>query len=323
MRMRTETSSEGTFHAAEHEQNVRAKTAGSLARFERSSRSLAGGVLSGIRRVARPYPLFFESGHGARVVDVDQNTYVDYGLAWGPLILGHAPTEVVEAVSRQLRRGFTFGAQHDLEYAVAERLISLIPCADSVCFSNSGTEIVQVALRLARAATGRRLVLKFEGHYHGWSDSILASYHFTPEQLAASGGHAIPVSLGQVPPQETIVAQWNDFDAVERIFQERGAEIAAIICEPILCNSGCIPPDPGFLEGLRGITRDRGALLIFDEVITGFRVHLKGAQGLYDVEPDLATYAKAIGAGTALSALGGKARYMDLIASGRVVHGGS
>jgi len=271
----------------------------------------------------RPYPLFFSSGHGARVTDVDQNTYVDYGLAWGPLILGHTPAEVVEAVSRQIRRGFTFGAQHDLEYAVAERMTSIIPCADAVCFANSGTEIVQVALRLARAATGRRKILKFEGHYHGWSDGILASYHFTEEQLAASGGLPIPVSLGQLPPQETLVAQWNDLDAVERIFSERGAEIAAIICEPLLCNSGCIPPDPGFLERLRGITRDHGALLIFDEVITGFRVHLKGAQGLYGIEPDLATYAKAIGAGTALSALAGKPRYMNLFASGQVLHGGS
>lgn len=315
--------SAAAFHAAEREQSVRAKTAGSLERFERSRRSLSGGVASSIRRAARPYPLFFESGHGSRVTDVDRNTYVDYGLAWGPLILGHTPAEVVDAVDRQIRRGFTFGAQHDLEYAVAERMTSLIPCADSVCFANSGTEIVQVALRLARAATGRRLVLKFEGHYHGWSDGILASYHPTAQQIAGSDGAPIPVSLGQLPPEEALVAQWNDFDAVERIFSERGAEIAAVICEPLLCNSGCIPPDPGFLERLRGITRDRGTLLIFDEVITGFRVHLKGAQGLYGVEPDLATYAKAIGAGTALSALAGKAKYMDLIASGQVVHAGS
>ena len=271
----------------------------------------------------RPYPLFFESGHGSRVTDVDQNTYVDYGLAWGPLILGHTPAEVVEAVSRQIRRGFTFGAQHDLEYAVAERMTAAIPCADSVCFANSGTEIVQVALRLARAATGRRLFLKFEGHYHGWSDELLASYHPSAQQIAAADGAPIPASLGQLPPQATLVAQWNDFDAVERIFSEHHAEIAAVICEPLLCNSGCIPAEPGFLEHLRGITCDCGALLIFDEVITGFRVHLNGAQGLYGIEPDLATYAKAIGAGTALSALAGKARYMDLIASGQVVHAGS
>jgi glutamate-1-semialdehyde 2,1-aminomutase len=315
--------SAAAFHAAERERSVRAKTAGSLARFERSRRSLAGGVASSIRRGARPYPLFFESGHGSRVTDVDRNIYVDYGLAWGPLILGHTPAEVVEAVGRQIHRGFTFGAQHDLEYAVAERMTSVIPCADSVCFANSGTEIVQVALRLARAATGRSLVLKFEGHYHGWSDGMLASYHPTAQQIAESNGVPIPVSRGQLPPQETLVAQWNDFDGVQRIFSERGTEIAAVICEPLLCNSGCIPPDPGFLERLRGITYDRGALLIFDEVITGFRVHLKGGQGLYGIEPDLATYAKAIGAGTALSALAGKAKYMDLIASGQVVHAGS
>jgi glutamate-1-semialdehyde 2,1-aminomutase len=317
------TGSSPAFHAAERERSVRAKTAGSVARFERSRRTLAGGVASSIRRGARPYPLFFQSGRGSRVTDVDQNTYIDYGLAWGPLILGHSPPEVAEAVGRQAKRGFTFGAQHELEYAVAERLASIIPCADAVCFATSGTEIVQVAIRLARAATARRLILKFEGHYHGWSDGVLASYHPTAEQIAASGGAPIPVSLGQVPIEDLLVAEWNDVAAVERLFAQRGDEIAAVICEPILCNSGCIPPAPGFLERLRSITRERGALLIFDEVITGFRVHLQGAQGLFGVEPDLATYAKAIGAGTALSALAGKDRYMDLIAGGRVVHAGT
>ncbi len=311
------------YAAADHERNVRAKTTGSFSRFERSQKSLAGGVSSSIRRAARPYPLFFESGHGSHVTDVDQNTYIDYGLAWGPLILGHTPPEVVDAVSHQLRRGFTFGAQHDLEYEVAEQMTAVIPCADSVCFASSGTEIVQVALRVARAATGRRLVLKFEGHYHGWSDGILVSYHATADQIAASHGAPIPVSLGQLSNTDVLVAEWNDITAVERLFAKRGNEIAAVLCEPILCNSGCIPPEPGFLERLRAITRDHGSALIFDEVITGFRVHLEGAQGLYGVEPDLATYAKAIGAGTALSALAGKSRYMDLIASGQVVHAGT
>jgi glutamate-1-semialdehyde 2,1-aminomutase len=267
--------------------------------------------------------LFIASGEGSRITDVDGNVYVDYGLAWGPLILGHAPAEVVEGVTRQLRRGFTFGAQHDLEYEVAERLTSLVPCADSVCFANSGTEIVQVALRVARAATGRRLVLKFEGHYHGWADGVFTSYHPTLEQIAASNGAPIPVSLGQLPPSEVLVVEWNDAAAVDRLFAERGHEIAAVICEPILCNSGCIPPDDGFLDRLRAVTHEAGTVLIFDEVITGFRVHLQGAQGLYGVEPDLATYAKAIGAGTPLSALAGKARYMDLVASGQVVHAGT
>ena len=313
----------GGFHAAAREQNVRAKTAGSLARFERSQHSLASGVASGIRRAFRPYPLYFTCGHGSRVTDVDQNVYLDYGLAWGPLILGHTPDEVVEAVGRQITRGFTFGAQHDLEFEVAERMTSLIPCADAVSFANSGTEIVQVALRLARAATRRRLCLKFEGHYHGWSDGILVSYHPSLEEVAAANGAPIPVSLGQLPVHDVLVAEWNDAAAVEKLFAERGKAIAAVICEPILCNSGCIPPEPGFLQLLREVTRANGALLIFDEVITGVRVDLKGAQGLYGIEPDLATYAKAIGGGTALSALAGKAEFMDLIATGKVVHAGS
>ncbi len=308
---------------AAHESSVRAKTRGSLACFERSKRSLAGGVSSGLRRSARPYPLFFESGSGARVTDVDGNTYIDYTLAWGPLILGQAPAEVVEAVQRQAARGLTYGAQHDLEFEVAEQLTAIIPCADLVCFAGSGTEIVQVALRLARAATGRTRFLKFEGHYHGWADNVLCSYHPSQDEIASGNGAAIPTGAGQRPQLETVVAQWNDRAQTERLFAAHGDDLAAVICEPILCNSGCIPPEPGFLEFLRDITSRYGTLLIFDEVITGFRIHLAGAQGRYGVTPDLAVYAKAIGAGTAFSAMAGRRQYMDLIANGPVVHAGT
>jgi len=311
------------FRSDEREERVRQKTRGSVSRLERSRQSLAGGVSSGLRRTFRPNPLFFDRGRGSRVIDVDQNVYLDYGLAWGPLILGHAPPEVVEAVQYQLSKGFTFGAQHDLEFEVAERLTNIIPCGDSVCFANSGTEIVQLALRLTRAVTGRKKLVKFEGHYHGWADNVFVSYHPTAEEVANSDGNPIPAALGQLPDDEVLIAQWNDCAGVEKMFANHGAAIASVICEPMLCNSGCIPPDTGFLEMLREITRSHGALLIFDEVITGFRLHLKGAQGLYGVEPDLATYAKAIGAGTPLSALAGKAEFMALIASGQVVHAGT
>ncbi|HEU0140050.1 MAG TPA: aspartate aminotransferase family protein, partial [Bryobacteraceae bacterium] len=284
---------------------------------------LAGGVSSGLRRSMRPHPLYFTGGEGARVRDVDGNTYLDYGLAWGPLILGHCPPEVTKQVGEQLQRGLTYGAQHDLEFEVAEALTSIIPCADLVCFANSGTEIVQVALRLARAATGRPKYLKFEGHYHGWDDSVLVSYHPAAEQISASGDNPIPVGRGQRSAQEAIVAQWNDREQVERIFAEHSGEIAAVICEPLLCNTFCIPAEPGFLEFLRAITERHGCLLIFDEVITGFRLDLKGAQGVYGVVPDLATYAKAVGAGTALSVLAGRRQYMERIANGEVVHAGT
>lgn len=311
------------FGAAAREASVRTKTAGSLERFQRSSRSLSGGVSSGLRRNARPYPLYFSHGRGSRLHDVDGNVYLDYGLGWGPNLLGNAPVEILDAVQDAIQKGLTFGAQHDLEYEVAEMLTSVIPCADRVCFANSGTEIVQVALRLARAATGRRKFLKFEGHYHGWNDSVLLSYHSLPGKLSSSPHQPIHEGQGQLPADYTVVAQWNDMDSVCSAFDANEGEMAAVICEPLMCNSGCIAPQPGFLEFLRDFTSSRGALLIFDEVITGFRLSLAGAQGFYGVLPDLATYAKAVGAGAPLSVLAGRSEFMDLIERGDVVHAGT
>lgn len=305
------------------EEKVISKTQQSLKRFQRAQESLAGGVSSGLRRSVRPYPLYFERGSGPRVFDVDGNGYLDYGLGWGPLILGHAPPEITQAMVNQLERGLTFGAQHDLEFEVAERMTRIIPCAERICFANSGTEIVQLALRLAHAVTGRPKFLKFEGHYHGWADSVLVSYHPTLAEINDAQGAPIPVALGQHPHDDVVIVEWNDFAGVHTAFERYGTEISAVICEPLLCNSGCISPEPGFLEMLREISRQHGTLLIFDEVITGFRLHLQGAQGFYNITPDLATYAKALGGGAPLSALAGKAEFMDLIASGRVVHAGS
>jgi glutamate-1-semialdehyde 2,1-aminomutase len=307
----------------QRQRSIQRKTPGSLQRFERAQHSLAGGVSSGLRRSARPYPLFFDSGRGARVKDVDGNVYFDYGLAWGPLILGQSPPEIADAIAKQVERGLTFGAQHDLEFEVAERLTKIIPCADLVSFANSGTEIVQVALRLARAYTGRQKISKFEGHYHGWDDSVLVSYHPSAAEIANSNGAPLGAGAGQRAHNDVFIAEWNDRDSVQRIFSEHGQEISAIICEPLLCNSGCIPADDGFLQFLRELTLAQGALLIFDEVITGFRLGLSGAQGLYGVTPDLATYAKAIGGGLPFSALAGKKQFMELIAGGKVVHAGT
>jgi glutamate-1-semialdehyde 2,1-aminomutase len=267
--------------------------------------------------------LYYRKGQGANVEDVDGNRYIDFGLAWGPLILGHSPPQIAAAIREQVGLGLTFGAQHDLEYLVSERLTRIIPCADLVCYANSGTEIVQVALRLARAHTGRMKFLKFEGHYHGWDDSVLVSYHPSAEQIADHPSEPIGAGQGQRSHDNVVVVEWNDRAGVERAFAEQGEQISAVICEPLLCNSGCIPAEPGFLQFLRHITTEKGALLIFDEVITGFRIALAGAQGRYGVVPDLATYAKAIGGGLPLSALAGKESVMKQISSGAVVHAGT
>lgn len=301
---------------AGREASVRAKTRGSLERYERSCRTIAGGVSSGLRRSVRPYPLFFDHGKGSHVWDVDGNEYIDYGLAWGPLILGQSPDCMVEAICRQAPRAITFGAQHDLEYQVSELLTGIIPCADLVSFMNSGTEIVQVAMRLARAVTGRMKYLKFEGHYHGWADQALVSYHPLADQ-----GRPVGVGKGQLPHDYVVVVDWNSREQVEQAFREH--EISAIVCEPLLANSGCIPAEPGFLQFLREITTSNGALLIFDEVITGLRLELGGGQARYGVIPDLATFAKAVGAGLPLSVLAGKREYMQMIATGEVIHAGS
>jgi glutamate-1-semialdehyde 2,1-aminomutase len=312
-----------SIQSAQREASVRAKIPGSLERYARAQRSLAGGVSTALRRSARPSPLYFREGKGSRITDVDGNQYLDYTLAWGPLILGHSPDCVNRAVAEQLGKGHTFGAQHDLEFEVAELLCRYIPCAENVAFANSGTEIVQVALRLARGFTGRSKYLKFEGHYHGWDDSVLVSYKPTRQQIEAAHGAPIPVGAGQRPNRETVAIEWNDREAVARAFAEEGSQIAAVVCEPLVCNSGCLAPNPGFLEFLREITKANGALLIFDEVITGFRLALGGAQEYFGVVPDLATYAKAVGGGLPLSVLAGKREFMSGIANGQVVHAGT
>lgn len=309
------------FQDAIREASIRAKTPCSLAAYERSQKSLAGGVSTALRRSAKPYPMFYSHGEGAWLTDVDGNRFLDYTLAWGPLILGHAPAAVNEAVAAQLPKGHTFGAQHTLEYEAAELLCAAIPCADKVAFANSGTEIVQVALRLARGVTGRSLYLKFEGHYHGWDDSVLVSYK--PAAADCGSMSPIPVGAGQRPWSGAVVARWNDRESVAAAFAAHKGEISAIICEPMLCNSGCLPPENGFLQFLRETATAEGALLIFDEVITGFRLAIGGGQSYYGVTPDLATFAKACGGGLPLSVLAGRDQFMSAIAEGRVVHAGT
>lgn len=293
--------------------------------LERARRSLAGGVSSPFRAKV-PAPLYFEDGQGSRLRDADGNWYIDYTLGWGPNIHGYRHPAVVEAVRRAAEGPHTYGAQHTLEFLVSEKIQSLMPCAERVSFTCSGTEAVQLAWRLCRAYTGRNLILKFEGHYHGWMDSALISYHPRPEEAGPPDAPApVAPSAGQVPNavENVAVAPWNSLEAVERIFAQKGNEIAAVVMEPVLCNSGCILPLPGYLDGVRQIAHRHGSLLMFDEVITGFRLALGGAQQFYGVVPDIATFGKAVAGGLALSGVAGRAEILELTAHGGVAFGGS
>jgi glutamate-1-semialdehyde 2,1-aminomutase len=309
---------------AECEDLVPDRYANSRARLDRAKQSLPGGVSSPFRAKA-PVPLYLESGSGPRLRDVDGNEYVDYALAWGPLILGHRHPKLVEAVRSAAAKPHIYGAQHDLEYLVAEKVQAMVPCAERVIFTSSGSEAVQAALRLARAHTGRNLVLKFEGHYHGWMDSVLLSYHPSAEQLGPlDGARGVPGSKGQPPnaAENVIVAPWNDLSRVEALFARYKGSIAAVITEPVLCNSGSLMPEPGYLQGLRELATANGAALIFDEIITGFRIAPGGAQSRFGVVPDLATFGKAMGGGLPLSAIAGRREIMQLL-GGDVAFGGT
>src|SRR5580700_9498200 len=270
------------------------KFEGSIARFNRAQKSLAGGVSSGLRASAKPVPIYFNTGTGSRLIDVDGNEFIDYTLAWGPLILGHRSRVVTEAVVDQLGKLQQVGAQHDLEWEVAEQICRIVPCAERVIFSNTGTEAVQAAFRLARAHTGRQKIIRFEGHYHGWMDNVLTGYRPPIEDGTLLSEKPPTEGMSETAVAETIVLPWNDLDAVEIALKTRGDEVAALIMEPILCNSGCLMPSTNYLAGIRDLCSRFGAVLIFDEVITGFRVSLGGAQSLFGVTPDLATFGKAI-----------------------------
>jgi len=285
--------------------------------LERARRSLAGGVSSPFRAKA-PVPLYFRNGCGARLEDVDGNEYIDYCLAWGPMILGYCHPAIVEAMRRQAELPADYGGQHELEFEVSEQIQRLMPCAELVQFTSSGSEACQIAFRLARAFTGQNRILKFEGHYHGWMDGALVSYKPSVGQL---GAPALG-SRGQVPnsAENVAVTQWNDIDMLDCATADGG--IAAVVMEPVLCNSGCVLPRPGYLEQARRFCTERGILLIFDEVITGFRLSIGGAQEYYGVVPDLATFGKAVGGGAPLSGIAGRADILMQMYDG-VAFGGS
>ncbi|RKO67091.1 glutamate-1-semialdehyde 2,1-aminomutase [Desulfofundulus salinus] len=280
--------------------------------FAQARRYMPGGVNSPVRafKAVGGQPLFIARGKGALIYDVDGNEYIDYVGSWGPLILGHRHPEVTAALQECLEIGTSFGAPTELEIELARAIVEALPAVEMVRLVNSGTEATMSALRLARAYTGRNKIVKFEGCYHGHADFLLIKAGSGALTLGVPSSPGVPASTAA----DTIAAPYNDLDTLEAIFAREGEDIAAVIVEPVAGNMGVVPPREGFLEGLREITRRYGALLIFDEVITGFRLSYGGAQALYNIDPDLTCLGKIIGGGLPVGAYGGKRHIMEQVA---------
>ena len=306
-------------------------------RFLRSREAFAQAeavIPSGVNSTARstfggwePYPLFVRDAVGSHLTDIDGNTYVDYLLGLGPMLFGHRPEAITRAVVEHIeRRGTMFALPIEEEAALARKVLAAMPAADQVHLTATGTEAVLYAVRLARAYTGRSLVVRFEGMYHGFSDGVYWSKH-PPLEAAGPDDAPRPVAQGPgMPPgveDSLVILQWNDEAALRRTFERMGERIAAVVTEPVMCNTGCILPEPGYLEAMREVTGRAGALLIFDEVITGFRVALGGAQSVYGVRPDLTVLAKGMGGGFPVAAVCGRREVMALVATGVVSMAGT
>lgn len=299
----------------------------SAALLERSKKVLAGGVASEFRKYNHPHAIFYTHGSGSRIYDVDGNEYLDFTLSQGPLILGHSHPHVLESVRQYSESGQLFAGQHLREIELAEKLNQHIPSAELMRFCLDGSEAVHTALRMARAKTGRPKFLRFEGHYHGWLDNVC--WGISTPSVAALGSREEPEvfpwtqGLPEHTREEFIILPWNDLELVKKTLALHHQELAAIITEPIMCNNGCVAPYPGYLEGLRALCDQYGIALIFDEVITGFRVALGGAQAYFGVTPDLAIFAKAFASGYPISAIVGKHSWMHLIEEAKVIHAGT
>lgn len=284
----------------------------SISLFQEAQKILPGGVDSPVRafRAVGGHPLFIDCGEGPYLVDVDGNRYIDYVLSWGPLITGHAHPQVVDAIRKTAVKGTSYGAPSPLELELAKRVMDFMPNIEMIRFVNSGTEATMSALRLARAYTKRDKIIKFNGCYHGHADLLLVQAGSGVATLGLPDSPGVPA--GTV--KDTLVADFNNLESVEALFRKFPDQIAAVILEPVAGNMGVVPPAPGFLEGLRIVTRSEGALLIFDEVMTGFRVHRGGAQALYNIKPDLTCLGKVIGGGLPVGAYGGMSEIMQMVA---------
>jgi glutamate-1-semialdehyde 2,1-aminomutase len=304
--------------------SVDTKTDRSRSLFERALEVTPGGVHSDVRGLPcwEPYPIFVDRGKGSKIYDVDGNEYIDYRLAYGPLILGHAHSKIIDAVRKQLERGYIYGACHESEIELAEKIIKHVPCAEMVKFSNTGTEAVLYALRLARAYTQRDKIVKFEGHYHGWSDDAFVSVH---PPIATAGLEEAPTQVLGSPgiikdsAKHTLVLPWNNPKALEKCIKDHDHEIAAVIAEPLTFTE-----EGSFLKLIREITVQNDIVMILDEIKTGFRLGLGGAQGYYGITPDLAVLGKAFGGGFPISAIVGRKEVMKLFeGDDRVAHAGT
>ena len=284
----------------------------SISLFQEAQTLLPGGVDSPVRafRAVGGQPLFIDCGEGPYLYDVDGNRYIDYVLSWGPLITGHAHPHVVEAIQKAAVKGTSYGAPSPLELDLAKRIMELMPNIEMIRFVNSGTEATMSALRLARAFTNRDKIIKFNGCYHGHADLLLVQAGSGVATLGLPDSPGVPAAT----VKDTLAAEFNDIDSVQVLFETYPEQIAAVIVEPVAGNMGVLPPLPGFLQGLRVITEREGTLLIFDEVMTGCRVHLGGAQTLYNIKPDLTTLGKVIGGGLPVGAYGGKREIMQMVA---------
>ncbi len=298
--------------------------------FARSSEIIPSGVNSTARAVWSgwdPYPLFVDRGTGSHIFDVDGNEYIDYLLGLGPMILGHRPQKITEAVVDFIQnRGTVFAMPAAEEITLSEKIIAAVPAIEQVRLCNTGTEAVLYAVRLARAFTGRKKLIRFEGMYHGFSDGVYWSKHPTIE---TAGPDKAPKAIPQGPgmpaglDDSLVILPWNDVEALRDAIAREGHNIAAVSTEAVMCNTGCILPEPGYLEAMRDLTAKAGIILICDEVITGFRLSLGGAQGYYGLQPDLSTFAKGLGGGFPVAALGGRKDIMALVADGTVSMAGT
>ena len=301
--------------------------------FDRAKRVLAGGISSSARSTTTgtlPYPLYMAHGRGSRIWDADGNQFIDYLLSYGSVILGHADPGQTEALHTQLDLGTMFGTCNTLEVELAEQICRMVPCAKLVRYANSGSEAMCGAIRAARGFTGKNKILKFEGHYHGWVDVLAVSNRPTMEQAGPadapnSVAHSLGMPAGVV--NDVIIAPWNDLAVLRQILdahqREHGDEFAAIVAEPIVANNACIMPAPGYLAALREECDRRKIILIYDEIVTGFRTSPGGAQDLFGVIPDIAVYSKALGGGLPIAAFAGRRDIMEMVAANTIKHGGT